>query len=199
MSLLFESIRVQDGEFRLLDLHEERMRASRQALFGLNDPISLRGLTLPPKCRSGRFKCRVEYAEGDPERVTFEEYVVALPNEFRLVVDDEIEYAHKFTDRSRLLGLLESAAPDGIIIVRRGFITDAHHANLVFFDGSRWVTPETPLLPGRMREWLLRTKQISLAPIRPANLPAYTSFKLINAMLGFEESPEFRIDRIAGI
>ena len=181
MSLLFEAIRVQDGAFRLLALHEERMNASRKTLLGLDDSINLRGLTVPQECRTGRFKCRVEYGDAI-ERITFEEYVVALPERFRLVEDDAIEYSHKFTDRSRLLALLESAAPDGIIIVKHGFITDAYHANIAFHDGSRWVTPDTPLLAGRMREWLLRSEQISLASIRPRDLANYRSFKLINAI-----------------
>jgi 4-amino-4-deoxychorismate lyase len=197
MSLLFEAIRVQDGEFRMLTLHEERMNASRNALLGLDDTINLRALTVPRECRTGRFKCRVEYG-ATIERVTFEEYVVALPERFRLVTDDYIEYSHKLTDRRRLLALMDAAAPDGIIIVKHGFITDAYHANIAFFDGSHWVTPDTPLLAGRMREWLLRTGQISRAPIRPKDLANYRSFKLINAMLGFEESPEFGMERIVG-
>ena len=198
MSLLFESIRIQDGMFDLLDLHEERMRASRKALLGLDDPISLHDLSVPAEYQSGRVKCRVEYT-SIIERVTFERYELSLPKQFRLVTDNEIEYAHKFTDRTRLLALLESATPDGIIIVRGGFITDSYHANLVFSDGSQWVTPDTPLLKGRMRESLLRTGQISLVSVRPENLKSYTSFKLINAMLGFKESPEFSFDRIVGI
>ncbi|MDP4197944.1 MAG: aminotransferase class IV [Bacteroidota bacterium] len=195
MSLLFEAIRVQDGAFRLLELHAERMNASRKALLGLDDPISLRGLTIPDECKSGRFKCRIEYGR-EIERVTFEGYIVALPERFQLVRDDAIQYSHKLTDRQRLLALMDSAAPDGIIIVKHGFITDAYHANIAFSDGERWVTPDTPLLAGRMREWLLRTGQISPATIRDVDLANFKSFKLINAMLGFEESPEFGIDRI---
>ncbi len=195
MSLLFESIRVEDGDFRLLDLHEERMNASRNALLGLDDPISLSGIGIPEQYRNGRIRCRVEYG-AVIERVTFETYVVALPERFRLIVDNDINYYHKYSDRSRLLALMESAKPDGIIIVRNGFVTDAFHANLAFFDGARWFTPDTPLLKGRMREHLLKTEQLSLATITPSDLSHYTSFKLINAMLGFEESHEFGMDRI---
>ncbi len=197
MSLLFEAIRLQDGEFRLLTLHRQRMNASRKALLGIDEPISLRELSIPAECRIGRFKCRIEYGAAI-ERITFEEYLVALPERFRLVTDNEIEYSHKLTDRTRLIALMDAAAPDGIIIVMHGFITDAYHSNLAFYDGARWVTPDTPLLAGRMREWLLRTGQISLAPIRPQDLANYRAFKLINAMLGFEESPEFGMGRIVG-
>ena len=196
MSLFFETICVRDGEMELLDLHEERMQRARKEKLGLTDPLSLRSFRVPVSARKGKFKCRVEYGETI-EHVTFEKYEPIVYERFRMVNADSAEYAHKFIDRSTLLAMLESVSPDGLIIVKDGFITDSYHANLAFYDGENWYTPRTPLLRGCMREWLVRTGQLASAAIRPTDLSRFTHFRQINSMLGFDESPMMEIDRIA--
>lgn len=195
MSLFFESICVRDGELELVELHEERMQRARREKLGLDERLSLRSFRVPISARKGKFKCRVEYSQSI-EHVTFEKYEPITYERFRLIDADSAEYAHKFTDRTALLSLLDEVAPDGLIIVKNGLITDTYHANLVFFDGDKWYTPREPLLRGCMREWLLRTGKIELADIGPADLARYTHFKQINSMLGFEESPMMAISSI---
>jgi 4-amino-4-deoxychorismate lyase len=195
MSLFFESICVKDGKFELLDLHEERMQRARKERLGIDEPLRLNGIVAPDWTRNGKFKCRVAY-DREIESVTFEEYVPTVYERFRLVDADRAEYAHKFTDRTQLLSLLEEIAPDGLIIVKDGLITDSYHANLAFFDGEMWSTPSEPLLRGCMREWLIRTGQVTPASIRPSDLDRYTHFKQINSMLGFEDSPTMEIGKI---
>jgi 4-amino-4-deoxychorismate lyase len=171
------------------------MQRARKETLGLDEPLSLRSFRVPVSARKGKFKCRVEYGETI-DHVTFEKYEPITYERFRLVDAEKAEYPHKFTDRTFLLSLLDSIEPDGLIIVKDGLITDTYHANIAFFDGSRWFTPASPLLRGCMREHLLRTGQIETADIRPSDLSRYTHFKQINSMLGFEQSPMMEIERI---
>ena len=99
--------------------------------------------------------------------------------------------------RSQAFSYLKDAVnEDEIIIVQNGQITDTSYSNLVFFDGEKWITPTTYLLNGTMRQSLLQTKQIIEKPIQVEDLNRFESFKLINAMMDLEESPELPISII---
>jgi 4-amino-4-deoxychorismate lyase len=66
---------------------------------------------------------------------------------------------------------------------------------VVFTDGRQWFTPDTPLLPGTMRERLLGDGTIKAERITADTLDRFTHFRLINAMLGFD-SPLLPIDNL---
>jgi len=68
------------------------------------------------------------------------------------VVPTIIEYPYKYANRNAFDTLLQSHPDfDEIIIEKDGFITDTTIANLAFYNGTYWLTPEKPLLPGTMR------------------------------------------------
>ena len=73
------------------------------------------------------------------------------------------------------------------------FITDFIYSNIVFFDGSQWVTPRTFLLKGTMREALLQSGEIIQKNIKVSDLVNFKSFKRINAMMNLDESQELDI------
>ena len=61
--------------------------------------------------------------------------------------------------------LLANKDVDEVIIEKNGYLTDTTIANIAFFDGKQWFTPEKPLLKGTMRaklieEGFLQTKNI---------------------------------------
>jgi 4-amino-4-deoxychorismate lyase len=85
---------------------------------------------------------------------------------------------------------------DDVLIVKNGWITDTSFANILFFDGKRWLTPEKPLLKGTQRENLLRQGLIFQANISPASLPDFSKARLINAMIRFEDEIDVKIGRI---
>jgi 4-amino-4-deoxychorismate lyase len=94
-----------------------------------------------------------------------------------------MDYRFKYTNRERLNLLFEQRGNcDDILIVKNGFITDSFIANVVFFDGRKWWTPDTPLLPGTQRARLIHEKKISVCPVTPDDLPKYEKAGLINAM-----------------
>ena len=76
---------------------------------------------------------------------------------------------------------------DEVIIVKDGYITDTSYTNLCFFDGTTWFTPDTPLLPGTMRQRLLDQGIIKEKSIPLSDLNKYQSISLINAMMDLGE------------
>jgi len=128
---------------------------------------------------------------------------VFLPHHYRqikslkLVEDDKIDYRYKFADRQHLGRLFERRGDcDDILIVKNGCITDSFTANVIFSDGSRWWTPDTPLLAGTMRAKLLKEGKISECRITPNGLNKYLKAGLINAMQDIDNMPVIAIDRI---
>jgi 4-amino-4-deoxychorismate lyase len=186
MCRLFETIKIVEGEPQNISLHDERLNRSRRILYGLDDLLRLSEyIRVPDQYNKGMARCRVVYGEAFSS-IEFSSYSPAGIQTLRLVESDKLIYDHKYLDRSCLAALIDKAAADDILIVRNGCITDASYANIVFTDGRRHVTPDTPLLPGTMRDLLLRNEVIREERITVDDLPKFTHFRLINAMLGFD-------------
>lgn len=196
MSRFIESICILDGEIRNLEYHQQRMNHSRYKLFGLMDELDVSEIIqIDENQKSGKFKCRIVYAESI-EEIQILPYQIRPIHSVRLVENNAIEYRFKFEDRQAFAYLKDSVSEDEIIIIQNGQITDTSYSNLVFFDGEKWITPTTYLLNGTMRQSLLQTKQIIEKPIQVEDLNRFESFKLINAMMDLEESPELPISII---
>lgn len=188
MCQLLESIYLNNGKFRNLDYHQERMNKSSQTLFGTNSPELVASLANKIIPSSGLFKVRISY-DTIIRSIEFVEYQIKPITSLKLVYDNQISYDHKFSDRVRVEKLLEQRKDaDEILIVKNGLITDASYANIIFKKGNRWFTPNTYLLNGVMRQALLNNKSIEVADINQINFREYESCKLINAMLGINAS-----------
>ncbi len=188
--LLIETIKCENGRLCNLEFHQRRFSLARKEYFGEIDIILLNDvLKIPDDAKSGLFKCRVLYS-GKIEKIEF------LPHNFRsiqslkLMVDNEIDYHLKYADRERLNQLFEQRGDcDDILIIKNGCISDSYTANPVFWDGQRWWTPDTPLLPGTQRARLLEDGKIKVCRITPADLNKYSKVGLINAMQDLESMP----------
>ncbi len=185
--LLIESVRIEDGEVFNLKYHQKRVDDSRRELLGLTDKLSLAEAILPLDFpETGLYKCRVIYSEGI-EKIEFLPYETRQPQRIRLVENDKIRYPHKLEDRAEFAEIL-AQHPDyqEVIITQRGHFTDSTWANLAFFDGKKWFTPATFLLPGTRRQSLIDDKRLTVKDIRVIDLPKFQKFALINAMRGLE-------------
>lgn len=186
MCRLFETIKISGGEPLNLSLHEERMNRTRRDLLGISKILRLAGyLSVPPDSVNETYRCRIIYG-ASIDTVEFSKYMPADIRTLKIVYAGKLNYEYKYLDRSGLTSLINKNAADDVLIVRHGCITDASYANIVFTDGKQWVTPDTPLLRGTMREMLLRNGIIQAARITIDSLSGFTHFRLINAMLGFE-------------
>ena len=97
-----------------------------------------------------------------------------VPREIRslrlVAADDELDYHLKYADRSALARLLQRRDDcDEILIVRDGAITDTSYSNVAFFDGRKYVTPDTFLLNGMRRQYLLGTGVLTECRITPSD------------------------------
>jgi 4-amino-4-deoxychorismate lyase len=85
---------------------------------------------------------------------------------------------------------LRAQAPsyaDEVIIIKNGCVTDTSYTNICFFDGKEWLTPDTPLLQGTMRRYLLDKGVIREVRIRRKDIQYFKKVSLINAMMELGE------------
>ncbi len=196
MSLLFESIKLQDGMLFNLELHNNRLNRSRLQQFRCADKVDLQEfIHVPPQLGSGLYKCKVMYSQNI-EKVEFIPYTRKPVVTLKLVTCDTIEYDFKWVNRQIFTDLIKDVPTDDILIVKNGFITDTSYSNIVFFDGTNWVTPSTPLLRGTKREQLLNEGRIVEGEIKKTDLQYYSRASLMNALLDIEEGSVIDIQNI---
>lgn len=152
-------------------------------------------LTIPADLNESIYKCRVIY-NTHIQTVEFTPYQIKPIQSLQLVEANEIDYSHKYLDRSIFSHLLEKSTADDILIVKNGFLTDTSYANIVFWDGIRWFTPDTPLLAGTKRQYLLDTNLIESRKLRPKDLQHFTHARLINALLNLAAGSIIPIEKI---
>ena len=196
MSRLIESIKLENGRFHRLHFHQMRMDKALLDLFQIkNNNNLLNILSKQAFPKSGLYKCRISYRQKI-DSIEFIPYEAKSIQSLKVVHDSEIEYSYKYEDRSKLNILFEQRQfCDDILIVKDGFVTDSSFSNIIFFDGYKWITPKTPLLKGTMRQFLLEAAEIKEETITIQNITSFKSFRLINAMLGFD-GPEIEVSKI---
>jgi 4-amino-4-deoxychorismate lyase len=197
MSLLFETIKCDSGVLYNLRYHQARMNLARKIVYRSKEQIDLDGtIEVPAEFRSGLFRCRVSYGQAI-EKIEFIKHQYRTVSSLRLVEDNEIDYHLKYTDREKLNSLFEKRGScDDILIVKNGYITDSLTANVIFFDGKRWWTPDSPLLTGTQRARLIVEKKIYVTAITPADLKKYNKAGLINAMQDLHQMPDIPVENI---
>ena len=166
-----------------LEWHQFRFDFSTSKYYGKETAYKIEDtLSIPEKYSRGIIKARFSY-NATEYLWNFEPYVLQEINSLKIIYDDNIDYQLKYSDRSYLENLYSKKGEcDDILIVKNGMITDTSYCNIVFFDGTNWITPAFPLLKGTCREQLLHQKKIQAEIIKPDQLDFFKSFKLINAM-----------------
>ncbi len=197
MSLFIETIQILHGELNNLVFHQERFERTRlQALRLKKHPLLSEVIQVPTGLEQGIMKCRVIY-DKDIVLIEYEPYQEREVHSLKMVCSDSIDYGFKYANRSELEELFRQREDcDDILVIKNGCVSDSFYANVVFWDGEGWITPDTPLLPGTMRASLLRKKLIRECRIRPEDLAGYQKMKLINAMNDLQNAPEIPMKSI---
>lgn len=198
MSLLVETIKVENGNLLNINFHNERMTRSFFEVFGLsNKPELEKVISVPSFACKGVYKCRVEYNERIT-KIEFLPYIVRSIRSLKIILDENIIYRYKYIDRDNINRLMEMRGEcDEILIIKKGMVTDSSYANVVFRDlYGNWVTPSTYLLPGTRRASLLQMGFIKETIIKCRDLNKYSVVKLINAMIGLEDTEGIPVDNI---
>ncbi|MBA4849956.1 aminotransferase class IV [Emticicia sp. BO119] len=139
-------------------------------------------IQIPDWIDEGLYRCRVRYTT-DIEKIEFYEYRFNHPEIIEIVEDTSIVYPYKFEDRRQFhLALAEHPHANEVIITHNGYLTDSSFSNIALFDGNNWLTPDTPLLNGTKRQYLLDNKILKEAPIQVEDLRHFKKLSLINAM-----------------
>ena len=190
MSLLLETIKIEDGIIHNLSYHQARCDKSRKELFRSPDKLDLSSVIRAPV--TGLYRCRILYNEI----IHSIEYIPYMPKEIHTlkIIPSNIKYDHKYADRKELNNLLQiQKGIDEIIIEKEGYLTDTTIANIAFYDGKQWFTPMKPLLEGTMRAKLLEEGFLRTKKIKKQDLKNYTHVALMNAMLGFKPIKDIQI------
>ena len=106
-----------------------------------------------------------------------------------IVESNTVDYTWKSTNRDELTLLRAQATSyaDEVIIIKNGYVTDTSYTNICFFDGKEWFTPDTPLLRGTMRKFLLDKGVIRETKIQKTDIRHFQKVSLINAMMELGE------------
>lgn len=197
MSRFIETIQLLNGKLMNMEFHQNRFEQTRKEALGLRKhPLLAEIVQVPEGLEQGILKCRVVY-DKEVVRIEYEPYQVNRVRSLRMVHAESIEYGYKYADRSELEELFRLRnGCDDILIVKNNCITDSFYANVVFWNGINWETPDTPLLPGTKRASLLKRGLITESRITAGDLGGYQKLKLINAMLDLESSAEIPINSI---
>jgi 4-amino-4-deoxychorismate lyase len=198
MSLLVETIRVENGSLNNPELHNDRMMRTIFELFGIKKNINIIDIIyIPDFAYNGLYKCRLEY-DTEIRKTDFVRYNQKAVRSLKVVEDNSIDYKYKFIDRQSLEKLLDRRKDcDDVLIVKNGFVTDTSFSNVVLCDTSGiWYTPDTCLLNGTRRSYLLQLDKIRERKIRFRDLENYKELKLINAMIDIEDTEAIPVSNI---
>ena len=184
-----ESIRAENGKIQNLSYHQQRLDRTYAHIYGVSSPFRLAQLIkYPDDLNNEKVKLRFLYGKRS-YRYEIETYKPKHIKTLQIVFDNKINYSFKKTRRNDIKRLLARKNDcDDILIVKNGYITDTSTANICFFNGKSWLTPDTPLLEGTCRARLLKEGRIQEACITLEHIPFFESFCLINAMIeGFDD------------
>lgn len=186
MCRFIESICFEKGNYPLLALHQKRLNLAFATHFPGQAPHGLSKI-LPDLDFEEKYKVRLVY-NATQTSIEFSPYEKRQVHQIKLIENDEIEYAHKYEDRTELQAMFDQkAAADEIIIVKNGMVTDSFYANPVFWDGQSWFTPRTYLLNGIRRQHLLNTGKITETTISKKDLISFEKVSLVNALVNLGE------------
>jgi 4-amino-4-deoxychorismate lyase len=185
MSLLFETILVENAKPVNIIWHEKRMNAARRHFFN-SDPIELSDHIPQNTSANEKYRCRIEY--DDEIRNVFLNILRYQPvDSIQIVEDNYIDYSYKYCDRKAIdLLFVQRRSFDDILIIKNGFVTDSSKANIVFLDNKKYFTPSTPLLEGTQRSSLISKGIIEEREIRKEDIHLFSAWQLINALKPFD-------------
>ena len=188
MCRFIESIKLENGHFEGLPLHQARLLKAIMDYYPNEKAIDLQDfLTSTDFPKIGKYKCRVVF-DSSIIQVEFTEYMQREIKSLQLVETDLESFAYKLEDRTALNeAYAKRGECDDVLLVRNGLLTDTSYTNIALFDGKNWFTPRKPLIEGVNRIELLQNGKIIEKDIFATELKNYKQICLFNAMIEFGE------------
>jgi 4-amino-4-deoxychorismate lyase len=186
MSRFLETIQLRDGEFKLVEQHQQRMNLALAENYPCAKSNALREYLQRSNYPTiGLFKCRVVY-DALIEKLEFVPYEQPIIRSLKAVETNLETWRYKLTDRTGLQNAVtQKGVCDDVLFVKNGLLTDTSYCNIALYDGKKWVTPRLPLLYGVQRERLLQEGKIVEKNIPLNELGQYSEICLFNAMNEF--------------
>jgi 4-amino-4-deoxychorismate lyase len=190
MSLFFETLFLKDNIINNLKYHNYRLNTTIKDNYNIDKSINLADEVNIKSLESCR--CKVIY-DTKIRKIELFPILKRKFNSFK-ILNSDIEYKYKYLDRTNLDTLYKQRDNcDDIIIVKDDLVRDTSIANIAYFDGTNWITPKKPLLPGTMRAYMLDHKLLLEKDVKIKDIKNAKKIALINAILGFFEidNPRF--------
>lgn len=197
MCQLIETIQVKNGIPLLLPYHQTRMDRSVKSIWKCKNKLVLDTIiTIPEHAKTGIWKCRIVYS-NTTYSIDFTPYTYRKIETLQCVEHNAITYEHKYENRQVFQELLhQKDRADEIIIIKNNLITDTSFSNIMFFNGTQWLTPSDCLLPGTKRSYLLDTKQIFEQKIYKNDVNKYQKARLLNCFFDLHSGNDIKIENI---
>lgn len=202
--ILLETIRLQDGKVLRLEEHQARIDRSHLACYGSVPGWRLAD-SLPAPPSQGRHRLRLLHHRESREYETHP-YAIRRPQAFHTIEVGDVDYAHKYADRSGLEGLRRQVARDkgldpadlswDILLTRDGLLLEAGYAALACLLDGEWLTPSAPLLPSTRIAAYVREGRLRPAQLHVSDIPSMERILLVNAMLDLEDEVEVRASAV---
>ena len=188
MCRFIESIKLADGRFYRLELHQARVDKAFADFYPTVKPINLSELLFNSNFpKSGTHKCRIIF-DDEVRLLEYVPYVRREIKSLKLVETDAESLPYKIEDRTKLNSAFAKRENcDDILLIKNGLLTDTSYSNIALFDGSKWITPKIPLVYGTNRAHLLSENKIVEKDINFSDLKNFTQIRLFNAMIEFGE------------
>ena len=185
--MFLETLCIENNVVKNQEAHWQRIQKTA-AHFGFRPPKTPDILRkMPTNLASTKTKCSIIYKE-EINKITFTPYIPKRVNSLKLVEAPHICYRFKYADRDMLnqLRSLKSEYSE-VLITQNGCITDTTYSNVACKRGDTYFTPDTYLLNGTKRQWLIQQGILHEVRITKENLHSYDAVILINAMLDLED------------
>ncbi|MDR2350593.1 MAG: aminotransferase class IV [Deltaproteobacteria bacterium] len=198
---LLETIKLKNGGYFNLSFHEERIERAYREIYGCKPDFILEEVLPIAPPREGIFRVRLKYPGNPIPTVEIIPYVFPSPESLKLVQDPDIVYDHKYGNRDKLNSLRDKVREEhgvsDFLLASNGFVTDTSISNVVFETREgEFVTPDTCLLPGTKRSFLLAKKTVRERPVRPRDIHGHKKLYFINAMIDIEDDVSVPVEKI---
>lgn len=189
MFRFIETIKIENKQIENISFHNKRINDTFFYFFKQNINLNINNFIDLNKIEdNSRYKYRLIYDNSGILEISCEKYFPKTIQTLKAVHSNNIDYSFKYENREALNKLyLQRENCDDILIIKNNFITDTYYANIVFFDGKNWYTPDSYLLNGTKRQELLQNKKISETSIKIFDIYDFRYFSIINAMLSLGE------------
>jgi len=194
-----ETMRLHRGSFERMEGHLARLaRTARH--FGIRVSMTAVREALKTSVVEGDWRVRLTVGEGgvNVERfslpATPSKVLLALATQPIATHGPQAEFLHHKTTRREVYAPFVAAKPaeafDVILWNETGEVTECSFGNLAVKLGGEWLTPrrEAGLLPGVMREELLRTGRIKEARLAVEDLAQARGLAFFNSLRGWVEA-----------